>query len=108
VYFLLILSLKSILSSVIGSSFYNWFKDSNVGIWFQLKVDRFMDHFAEKHDLELARTESKFRKDYPLIAERLDYLESIAHPKCGLDGFDDYQPLIDRIEALEKRRKKQK
>ena len=61
-----------------------------------------MDHFAEKHDLELARTESKFRKDYPLIAERLDYLESIAHPKCGLDGFDDYQPLIDRIEALEK------
>ena len=98
-YFLLILSLKSILSSVIGSSFYNWFKD---------KVDHFMDHFAEKHDLELARTESKFRKDYPLIAERLDYLESIAHPKCGLDGFDDYQPLIDRIEALEKRRKKQK
>ena len=77
-YFLLILSLKSILSSVIGSSFYNWFKDTNIGIWFQAQVDRFMDHFAEKHDVELARTESKFKKDYPLIAERLEYLESIA------------------------------
>lgn len=105
-YFLLILSLKSILSSVIGSSFYNWFKDSNVGIWFQVQVDRFMDHFAEKHDIELARTESKFKKDYPLIAERLEYLESIAHPKCGIEEFDGYQNLIDMIESRNNKKRK--
>lgn len=104
-YFLFILSVKSILSSVIGSSFYNWFKNTQIGIWFQSQVNRFMDHFAEKHDIELARTESKFKKDYPLIAERLEYLESIAHPKCGIEEFDGYQDLIDRIEARDKKQK---
>lgn len=104
-YFLFILSVKSILSSVIGSSFYNWFKDTQIGIWFQSQVNRFMDHFAEKHDIELARTESKFKKDYPLIAERLEYLESIAHPKCGIEEFDGYQKLIDMIEARDKKQK---
>jgi|TARA_B100001094_G_C18155067_1_gene785939 hypothetical protein len=104
-YFLFILSVKSILSSVIGSSFYNWFKDTHIGIWFQFQVNRFMDHFAEKHDIELARTESKFKKDYPLIAERLEYLESIAHPKCGIEEFDGYQKLIDMIEARDKKQK---
>jgi hypothetical protein len=74
-YWLLILSLKSILSSIIGSSFYGWFQNTAIGIWFQKQVNRFMDHFAEKYDLELAKTESKFKKQYPLIAERLELLE---------------------------------
>ena len=74
-YFLLILSLKSILSSIIGSSFYNWFQGTTMGIWFQKQVDRFMQHFAIKYDLELAKTDSKFRKQYPLQADRLDALE---------------------------------
>jgi len=74
-YFLLILSLKSILSSIIGSSFYNWFQGTTIGIWFQKQVDRFMQHFAIKYHLELAKTDSKFRKQYPLQADRLDALE---------------------------------
>ena len=73
-YFLLILSLKSILSSIIGSSFYNWFQGTTMGIWFQKQVDRFMQHFAVKYDLELAKKDSKFRKQYPLQADRLDAL----------------------------------
>ena len=100
-YFLLILSLKSILSSVIGSSFYKWFEDTNFGIWFQKQLDKFMQHFAEKYDLEVAKKDAKFRSQFPLVAERLDVLESMAHHKCGLDGFDDYAPLIDRIDSLE-------
>jgi hypothetical protein len=100
-YFLLILSLKSILSSVIGSSFYNWFQGTTGGIWFQKQVDRFMQHFAEKYDLELAKKDAKFRKQFPLVAKRIDELEKIAHPKCGLDGFDGYHPLIDRIDGIE-------
>ena len=67
-----------------------------------------MDHYVEKEEVELAKKDSKFRKQYPLIAKRLDELEKMAHSPCGLEGFDLYQPLIDRIEALEKRRKKQK
>ena len=100
-YWLLILSLKSILSSVIGSSFYNWFQGTTIGIWFQKKVDAFMQYLAVKYDLELAKKDAKFRKQYPLIADRLDILESMAHHKCGLDGFDDYQPMIDRLDSIE-------
>ena len=74
-YWLLILSLKSILRAIIGSSFYQWFQNTKLGIWFQKQVNRFMDYFAERYDIELAKTESRFKKQYPLIAERLEALE---------------------------------
>ena len=98
---LVILTLKSILSSIIGSSFYQWFQGTTIGIWFQKKVDNFMQYLAVKYDVELAKKDAKFRKQYPLIADRLDKLESMAHHKCGLDGFDDYQPMIDRLDSIE-------
>ena len=74
-YWLTMLTLKSILSSIIGSSFYQWFQGTTGGIWFQKQVDRFMQYFAEKYDIELAKKDAKFRKQYPLIAERIDSLE---------------------------------
>ena len=74
-YWLTILTLKAILSSIIGSSFYQWFQGTTGGIWFQKQVDRFMQYFAEKYDIELAKKDAKFRKQYPLIAERIDSLE---------------------------------
>ena len=74
-YWLTMLTLKAILSSIIGSSFYQWFQGTTGGIWFQKQVDRFMQYFAEKYDIELAKKDAKFRKQYPLIAERIDSLE---------------------------------
>ena len=100
-HWLVILALKSILSSVIGSSFYQWFQDTKGGVWVQKKVDQYMEYFAKKYDLELAKKDAKFRKQYPLIADKLDILESMAHHKCGLEGFDDYQPMIDRLDSIE-------
>lgn len=73
--FLLILTLKSILSSVIGSSFYNWFKTTNLGIWFQLKLDKFMEYLSHKYDIELAKKQSKFEADYPLMMKRIEEIE---------------------------------
>ena len=72
----MVLTLKSILSSIIGSSFYQWFQGTTLGIWFQKQVDRFMEYFAEKYELELLKKDAKFRKQYPLQAERLDNLEA--------------------------------
>ena len=74
-YFLLILSLKSILSSIIGSSFYNWFKTTNFGIWFQMKLDKFMEYLSHKYDIELAKKQSKFEADYPLMMKRIEKIE---------------------------------
>jgi hypothetical protein len=35
------------------------------------------------------------------LEDRVIEVEDLAHPKCGLEGFDGYKPLIDRIEKLE-------
>ena len=35
------------------------------------------------------------------LEERIIDLEEIAHPKCGIEEFDGYKPLVDRIEKLE-------
>ena len=102
-HWLIVLSLKSILSSIIGSSFYQWFQGTTAGIWFQKQVDRFMEYFAERYDLELAKKDAKFRKQYPLAAERLDKLEANSHPCKELHEFDAYPDLIKRIEKLEKK-----
>ena len=75
-HWLIVLTLKSILSSIIGSSFYAWFQGTTVGIWFQKQVDKFMEYFAEKYELELIKKDAKFRKQYPLQAERLDEIEA--------------------------------
>ena len=35
------------------------------------------------------------------IDNRLQALEKMAHPKCGIESFDGYQPLVERIDKLE-------
>ncbi len=72
-----------------------------MGIWFQKHVDNFMQYLAEKYDIEVAKKDAKFRKQYPLIAERLDTLEKNTHPCKELHEFDAYPDLIARIEKLE-------
>ena len=72
---LVVLALKSILSSIIGSSFYNWFQKTKFGIGFQKYVDNSIQYIANKYDLELAKKDAKFRKQYPLILARIEELE---------------------------------
>jgi|TARA_R110001632_G_scaffold75856_2_gene172331 hypothetical protein len=72
---LIILSLKAILSSIIGSSFYQWFQKTKMGIWFQTKVDNFMQYLAIKYNIEVAKKDAKFRKQFPLIADKLNAME---------------------------------
>ncbi len=79
--FLLILSLKSILSSIIGSSFYKWFRTTTFGIWFQFKLDSFMEYLSDKYNIELAKKQSKFEADYPLMMKRIEELEKKVNEK---------------------------
>ena len=100
----LVLTLQSILSSIIGSSFYQWFQGTTLGIWFQKQVDRFMEYFAERYNLELMKKDAKFRKQFPLAAEKLDRVVKNSHPCKELHEFDAYPDLIARIEKLEKKK----
>ena len=68
---LIILSLKAILSSIIGSSFYQWFKNTKMGVWFQVKMDNTMEWVAERYDLEIATREEKWLSQYPHLADRI-------------------------------------
>jgi|TARA_B100000073_G_C23640617_1_gene536470 chloramphenicol 3-O-phosphotransferase len=92
--FLFILTLKSILSSVIGSSFYKWFQTTTLGIWFQFKLDSFMEYLSDKYDIELAKKQSKFEADYPLIMKRIEKLEKLSHP----DRQEAFNKVIDELE----------
>ncbi len=64
-----------------------------------------MQYLAEKYDIEVAKKDSKFRKQYPIVAERLDKLEENTHPCKELHEFDAYPDLMARIEKLEKKLK---
>jgi hypothetical protein len=62
---------KAILSSVIGSSFYKWWEDTKMGVWFQDKLDATLD----KLDWDMLEKEDKWKKAYPNLALRLEGLE---------------------------------
>jgi len=96
------LILKAIVSSVVGSTFYQWFKNTKVGVWFQDKVDDFMEYLAEKYDIEMAKREEKWLSQYPNLAKRLEKLEKDSHPPCPLECFEGYDDLVKRLEQLEK------
>ena len=74
-HWLFILTLKSILSSIIGSSFYQWFKNTKMGVWFQVKMDNLMEWVANRYDIEIASREEKWLAQYPLLAKRIVTLE---------------------------------
>ena len=74
-HWLLILSLKAILSSIIGSSFYQWFKNTKMGVWFQVKMDNAMEWVAKRYDIEIASREDKWLAQYPRLADRIVTLE---------------------------------
>jgi hypothetical protein len=89
------LALKAIFSSVIGSTFYQWFKNTKVGVWFQDKVDDFMEYLAGKYDIEIAKREENWLSQYPNLKARIEKLEE----------FDGYNALDKRITKLEKKGK---
>ena len=49
---------KSIMSAIIGSSFYQWWQGTKMGIWFQKHVDAFMQYLAVKFDIAIAKKDA--------------------------------------------------
>ena len=74
-HWLFILTLKSILSSIIGSSFYSWFKNTKLGLWVQKHMDNLMSWVAERYNLEILSREDKWLQQYPRLADRINDLE---------------------------------
>ena len=79
--------IKSILSAVLGSQFYQWYASTKIGIYFQNRIDQFMEYISKKYNITLIKKQSKFERDYPLIMKRIEELE--------LDVFKDGVEIID-------------
>ena len=99
---LIILTLKSILSSIIGSSFYQWFKNTKMGVWFQVKMDNLMEWVAKRYDIEIASREEKWLAQYPLLAKRIVTLEKEVKKleKFNFKKFENLLKLHDKADII--------
>ena len=79
--------IRSIVSAVLGSQFYKWYASTKIGIYFQNRIDQFMEYIAEKYDIEIIKKQSKFEKDYPLMMKRIEELE-LEVWKDGVETID--------------------
>ena len=64
-----------------------------------------MNYLSEKYDLDLMKKDAKWRKQYPMLATRIDKLEEWANPPVAPGGATE---LKDEIEELRKEIKKLK
>ena len=95
--------IKSILSAVLGSQFYQWYASTKIGIYFQNRIDQFMEYVSTKYDIELIRKQSKFEQDYPLMMNRIEKLEKWSHPDREKEFKKVMKKIEKRTEALENR-----
>ena len=84
--------IRSIVSAVLGSQFYKWYASTKIGIYFQNRIDQFLEYIAEKYDIEIIKKQSKFEKDYPLMMKRIEALENRQDARIYTDN--DY---IDQV-----------
>lgn len=68
-------AISAIASSILGSAFSKWFENTHLGIWFFAKIDQIMNWAADRYNLEVLKTENRFKQQYPTIYARLEALE---------------------------------
>ena len=81
--FITIFIIKAILTGIIGSSFYVWFKKTSMGVWFNKKLDKVMTKVVNRCDVEALKKEEKKLKKIPesiltnvnLVSTRLEEVE---------------------------------
>ena len=94
-----LLLIRAAISGVFGSAFGKWFLSTRMGIWFQKKLDAFMEYLSVKYDINIAKKEAKWKSDYPLLAERIAQLESWSHPPVEKGGATELLQAIKDLQA---------
>ena len=95
--------IKSIVSAVLGSQFYKWYASTKIGIYFQNRIDQFLEYIAQKYNIEIAKKQSKFEQDYPLMMKRIEALEKWSHPDREKEFKKVMKAMENQIEELENR-----
>ena len=74
--FIWVFIVKAVLTGIIGSSFYAWFKTTRMGIWFDKKLDALMNRVVKRCDVEVLKKQEKQIKKIPdIVLERLNTIE---------------------------------
>ena len=63
--FVIFFLIKAILTGIVGSSFYVWFKKTRMGVWFNKKVDGVMSRVVKRCDVEILKKQEKKLKSMP-------------------------------------------
>ena len=70
---------SSIAGSILGSATNSWFEKTALGKWFYKKVENIYNWAAKRYGFEVLKSEDKWRKKYPNIANKMDDLEQRLH-----------------------------
>jgi|TARA_B100001540_G_C15399021_1_gene457968 hypothetical protein len=77
------------ITAVFGNAFSKWFLNTKAGAWFQKKLDSIMEFLQKRYDIEIAKKEVKWRRDYPLLAKRIDKLEA------KIEGYEEWKKALN-------------
>ena len=89
--FIWIFIVKAVLTGIIGSSFYVWFKSTRMGIWFNKKLDTLMSRIVKRYDVEVLKKQEKQLKKIPdSVMEQLNKV---------IQQLDDINKRMTKIEA---------
>ena len=72
---ILIRLIQACVFATFGKIYASWFMRTKAGKWVQFQVDRFMYYLSEKYDIEIAKKEAKWKRDYPELAARIEKVE---------------------------------
>ena len=73
---ILIRLVQACIFATFGKIYATWFMKTKAGKWVQSKIDQFMFYLSEKYDIEIAKKEAKWKRDYPELANRLEKMEN--------------------------------
>ncbi len=72
---ILIKLVQACIFATFGKIYASWFMKTKAGRWLQGKIDKFMFYLSTKYDIEMAKKEAKWKRDYPELAKRIVSLE---------------------------------
>ena len=73
---LLIRLIQACIFAPFGTIYATWFMKTTAGKWLMNKVENFMQYLADKYEIEIAKKEVKWKRDYPELAKRLEKIEN--------------------------------
>ena len=73
---LLIRLIQACIFATFGKIYATWFMKTKAGKWLMNKVENFMQYLADKYEIEIAKKEVKWKRDYPELAKRLEKIEN--------------------------------